>query len=327
MLIIVTFLLSAPVALGDQGMTCSSGICLPADYNKMDLPGMKPIHIDTQIFLMEIYEVNERDLTIHINLFMTFAWQDNRLNFTSAKETSVDVDKRFINSIWTPDFYIYHMKEVEGVNGVTSMKGLTVQKHGDSVKLFYSMEANVKFMCPMSFLHFPFESNVCKFRLTSYTFSADQMVFKALTAKRPDKRLLQEKVRDYEVKVDYLKGNDTVQIADILNSDDSRIFSVVGLKITFENLYSKYLWVYYLPTSMFTVTSWVSFLLPPTSYPSRTSLLVTVFLCQIGLFNAVIKDTPNQDGGTEVISVHPTLSGSLLKCFWNFNSVTSNANF
>ena len=303
MLIIVTFLLSAPVALGDQGMTCSSGICLPADYNKMDLPGMKPLHIDTQMFLMEIYEVNERDLTIHINLFMTFAWQDNRLNFTSAKETSVDVDKRFINSIWTPDFYIYHMKEVEGVNGVTSMKGLTVQKHGDSVKLFYSMEANVKFMCPMSFLHFPFESNVCKFRLTSYTFSADRMVFKALTAKRPDKRLLQEKVRDYEVKVDYLKGNDTAQIADILNSDDSRIFSVVGLKITFENLYSKYLWVYYLPTSMFTVTSWVSFLLPPTSYPSRTSLLVTVFLCQIGLFNAVIRDTPNQDGGDKIILI------------------------
>ena len=72
---------------------------------------------------------------------------------------------------------------------------------------------------------------------------------------------------------------------------------MVGLKLTFVNRYSKYLWVYYLPTSMFTVTSWVSFILPPTSYPARTSLLVTVFLCQIGLFNAVIRDTPNQDGG------------------------------
>ena len=297
---LVTFFMSAPPgALGNRRMPCSSGICLPDDYNKMDLPGIKPIHIDTQIFLMEIYEVNERDLTIHINLFMTFSWQDNRLNFTSAMETSVDVNKQFIDSIWTPDFYIYHMKELEGVNGVTSMKGLTVHKHGDSVKLFYSMEVNVKFMCPMSFLHFPFESNICKFRLTSYTFTADQIVFKAVTTKRPDKRLVMEKVRDYEVKVEYLKGNDTYQIGDILQSDDRRVFSVVGLKITFENLYSKYLWVYYLPTSMFTVTSWVSFLLPPTSYPSRTSLLVTVFLCQIGLFNAVIRDTPNQDGGRE----------------------------
>ena len=48
---------------------------------------------------------------------------------------------------------------------------------------------------------------------------------------------------------------------------------------------------------MFTITSWVSFLLPPTNYPARTTLLVTIFLCQIGVFNAVIKETPNKDGG------------------------------
>ena len=69
-----------------------------SDYNKMDLPGIKPIHIDTQIFLMEIYEVNERDLTIHINLFMTFSWQDNRLNFTSVQETSVDVESSLLTA-------------------------------------------------------------------------------------------------------------------------------------------------------------------------------------------------------------------------------------
>ena len=36
-----------------------------------------------------------------------------------------------------------------------------------------------------------------------------------------------------------------------------------------------------MPTSMFTLTSWFSFILPPTSYPARTSLLVTIFLCQV----------------------------------------------
>ena len=101
-----------------------------------------------------------------------------------------------------------------------------------------------------------------------------------------------------KVRVEYLKGNDTHEIGDMLKRDGTG-FSVVGLQITLTNLHSKYMWVYYLPTSMFTVTSWVSFLLPPTSYPSRTSLLVTVFLCQIGLFNAVIRDTPNQDGGAK----------------------------
>ena len=59
------------------------------------------------------------------------------------------------------------------------------------------------------------------------------------------------------------------------------------------------IYIYYIPTTMFTLTSWVSFLLPTTSYPARTTLLVTVFLCQIGVFNAVIKDTPTKDGGRD----------------------------
>ena len=199
--VVLIFLASGGV-LGNQGVSCSSGVCLPSNYNKMDMPGIKPIHIDTQMLLMEIYEVSETDFTVHVNMFMTFVWQDNRLNFTSTKETSVDVDEEFVKIIWTPDFYIYHLKEIEGFNGVTSMRGLTVKKEGELINLIYSMEANVKFMCSMNFNAFPFQSNICKFRLTSYTFTADQMVFKALTSKRPDKRLLKEKVRDYEVRVE-----------------------------------------------------------------------------------------------------------------------------
>ena len=74
-------------------------------------------------------------------------------------------------------------------------------------------------------------------------------------------------------------------------------FSVIGIKIEMVSRYRKYLFVYFIPTTMFTLTSWVSYLLPPTSYPARTSLLVTVFLCQVGIFTAAIKDTPKYDGG------------------------------
>ena len=80
-------------------------------------------------------------------------------------------------------------------------------------------------------------------------------------------------------------------------SRDNTYFSVVGIKIDLVSRFRKYLFVYFIPTTMFTLTSWVSYLLPPTSYPARTSLLVTVFLCQVGIFTAAIKDTPNYDGG------------------------------
>ena len=35
-------------------------------------------------------------------------------------------------------------------------------------------------------------------------------------------------------------------------------FSVVGLSLKLTNKHTKYMWVYYLPTSMFTATSWVN---------------------------------------------------------------------
>ena len=188
--------------------------------------------------------MEENDLTVHISIFLTFSWQDNRLNFTSNTAARAEVDKQFIDKIWMPDIYIYNMKEMEEFNGAATMRGLNVQKHGDSVKLLYSMEANVKFQCALTFHSFPFETNVCRFRLTSYNFPNDHIVFKAVTDRKPDEGLEKEKVRDYRVKVEYLKGNDTLYFGQLLGHDVP--YSVVGLKITFETLYLRYMWVYYL---------------------------------------------------------------------------------
>ena len=56
-------------------------------------------------------------------------------------------------------------------------------------------------------------------------------------------------------------------------------YSVVGMKIELVSLHRKYIFLYFVPTTMFTLTSWVSHLLPPASYPARTSLLVTKVIC------------------------------------------------
>ena len=208
---LLLLLLSPSTQASGPSTTCSSTVCVPDTYNRMDMPRTEagPLHIQTQMILMEVYEVNAKDLTVHINLFMNFIWIDNRLNFTAVSGDKVAMGPEFIESIWTPDFYIYHMKEMGDWNGVTASKGLTVERVDTSIRLIYSMEANVKFMCPMSFHLFPFDSNTCQFRLTSYTFTSEKMVFKALTDVRPDVRLVKEKVRNYDITVEYLEGDHT----------------------------------------------------------------------------------------------------------------------
>ena len=102
-----------------------------------------------------------------------------------------------------------------------------------------------------------------------------------------------QKIKGYSVNVSYLAGEHTVSQA--WSSDN--YFSTTGLEIHLVSRSSKYIYIYFVPTTMFTLTSWVSFLIPPTSYPARTTLLVTVFLCQIGIFTTAIQDTPQFDGG------------------------------
>ena len=44
------------------------------------------------------------------------------------------------------------------------------------------------------------------------------------------------------------------------------------------------------------MTSWVSFVIPPEVIPGRMSLLVTIFLVLVNIFNSVTINTPKAEG-------------------------------
>ena len=124
------------------------------------------------------------------------------------------------------------------------------------------------------------------------------------------------KIKEYDIDVQYLERTEPSW------SFEGEFYSVLVLEIKLFSLYQKHIYIYFAPTFMFTLTSWVSFLLPPTSYPARcleyskpttflnmkqtftafilthrTTLLITTFLCQIGIFTTAINGTPNQSKG------------------------------
>ncbi len=48
----------------------------------------------------------------------------------------------------------------------------------------------------------------------------------------------------------------------------------------------------YLPTSLFVMASWISFLIPPEMVPGRMALLVTLLLVQVNIFLQVAANAP-----------------------------------
>ena len=53
-------------------------------------------------------------------------------------------------------------------------------------------------------------------------------------------------------------------------------YSVAGFELTLRRKVSHYIITYYLPSGMFVIVSWISFLVPPEIVPGRMTLLVII---------------------------------------------------
>ena len=69
-------------------------------------------------------------------------------------------------------------------------------------------------------------------------------------------------------------------------------YAACGFQIQLIRMQMQYLIQVYLPSCMFVVVSWVSFLIKPEVVPGRMALLVTLFLVLINIFNSVRERAP-----------------------------------
>jgi len=97
-------------------------------------------------------------------------------------------------------------------------------------------------------------------------------------------------ILDYQVEIYPLKPEDRTYIW--LNIGN---YSLTGFEMKLTRNYMKYLFNYYLPSGLFVIVSWSSFLIPPEIVPGRMTLLVTLFLVLINIFNNITITSPNTE--------------------------------
>ena len=133
----------------------------------------------------------------------------------------------------------------------------------------YTIETEAEVVCVMDFSKYPFDANTCFLEVSSFGHYNDSVVFRTVDPP-PDKFLEPKKIKHYDLTLNYVERQKESW------DTKGKFYSTAGVKMVLRQLPLKCLLVYFLPTSMFTITSWFSFLLPVTSYPARTSLLVLV---------------------------------------------------
>merc|ERR1711953_1227914 len=69
--------------------------------------------------------------------------------------------------------------------------------------------------------------------------------------------------------------------------------SLTGFNVDISRQYHKHLVVYYIPSGLFVLISWTSFIIPPDVVAGRMGLLITVLLCLVNIFNVVNNHSPS----------------------------------
>jgi len=287
-----------------QGIECEgekpSTLCLTKDYSTFDLPfKSKPNLIKIGFEISDVLGINDKDYSITFGLYFSVEWIEPRLNLSSElwgednvarEEDLVPVNLELIKNLWIPNIFIYNLKTFKTIDVLSKLAGLWI----DSTKrIYYSQATSITFICPMLFDSFPLDTQRCKFQVGSYSYDMNRMVFDVSTLGYIQKT--QSIILDYEIVIKDLKKSDRIFEAGALGN-----FSLAGFEMTLSRHVMSYIITYYLPSGLFVVVSWISFLIPPDIVPGRMTLLITLFLVLVNIFNNVTTNSPKAEGLTAI---------------------------
>jgi len=290
--------------------------CLPKEYSKFELPikqaeGNNLIRVTIDID--EVLRINDKDYSITFSCYFNVEWKEKRIhlgpkfgaeqcsangggaectNTTGNKDIIVPMNLEFVKDLWLPNIFIYNLKTYKVIDVLNKLAGLWI---GADKTVLYSQATHITFICPMRFDKFPLDTQTCKFQVGSYSYNDKIMRFITAQAGYSGDKGGNSIALDYAIKISKLKKSDSIFAGGGLGN-----FSLAGFEMVLHRYVSTYIITYYLPSGLFVIVSWISFLIPMDVIPGRMALLVTLFLVLVNIFNTVTTNTPKAEGLTAI---------------------------
>ena len=109
---------------------CAGNLCIPTGYDRLSLPKSEsPNHgalIKLGFTIMSILEVNDKDFSFTLSMYLALSWKDSQLTKDQSCEMEpcyVPLDTEIISSIWHPDLYIYNLKSIQVLQVFNKFEG------------------------------------------------------------------------------------------------------------------------------------------------------------------------------------------------------------
>ena len=138
------------------------------NYNNMVRPVLNyndKLNISMGIGVQNLEAFNQKEETIDINLWVRLNWMDEYLNWNSSISnlTFLSVDKSYI---WIPDIELLNAASLPNV--YTLNGGMNLYNNGN---IMWSNPAIFKFSCGLKLKYFPFDTQECKMKFSSWVYN------------------------------------------------------------------------------------------------------------------------------------------------------------
>ncbi|XP_054995447.1 gamma-aminobutyric acid receptor subunit beta-1 isoform X1 [Sorex araneus] len=209
-------------------------------------------------------QIHEKDYTL--TMYFQQSWKDKRLSY-SGIPLNLTLDNRVADQLWVPDTYFLNDKK-SFVHGVT-VKNRMIRLHPDGTVL-YGLRITTTAACMMDLRRYPLDEQNCTLEIESYGYTTDDIEFywnggEAAVTGVNKIELPQFSIVDYKMvskKVEFTTG----------------AYPRLSLSFRLKRNIGYFILQTYMPSTLITILSWVSFWINYDASAARVALGITTVL-------------------------------------------------
>nr|CAB3248026.1 gamma-aminobutyric acid receptor subunit beta-3-like [Phallusia mammillata] len=225
--------------------------------------GADPLSVGMSIEVASIDKVSEVNMDYTLTLYFHQQWLDSRLAFTGIP-MNLTLDNNVVDKIWVPDTYFVNDKK-SYIHTITR-KNRMLRINPDGT-VFYGLRVTTDLACMMNLRRYPLDEQNCTLEIESYGYTTSDISFYMLGAVTgiTNLKLAQFQVMDHKL----LIKNKTFATGS---------YPRVSLSFRLKRNIGFFILQTYLPCSLITILSWVSFWINHEATAARVSLGITTVL-------------------------------------------------
>ncbi|XP_059083258.1 glutamate-gated chloride channel alpha-like [Tigriopus californicus] len=143
----------------------------------------------------------------------------------------------------------------------------------------------------MDFNQFPFDKHTCNLQV-GVDLPTSEVDIKSLQSENDLLATTISSKLEYSIRFGPLPQENQFSVTHALHKSNGSVQSQTGFQIHLERKMSTYIFNYYLPSGLFVIVSWMSYVIPPDSIPARITLIITTFLVLVNIATTAFSKFP-----------------------------------